>query len=84
MGGMVLETNMSEILTRIDEQNKLAQQEVSALCAAVFTAAETFTVAQPRLCCCCRCALMFSALHSINLFLVNAIILTCNNNAKEV
>ena len=28
MGGMVLETNMSEILTRVDEQNKLEKQEV--------------------------------------------------------
>jgi len=27
MGGMVLETNMSEILTRIDEQSKLEKQE---------------------------------------------------------
>jgi hypothetical protein len=31
MGGMVLETNMSEILTRIEEQNKLEKQEVSKL-----------------------------------------------------
>jgi len=29
MGGMVLETNMSEILTRIEDQNKLEKQEVS-------------------------------------------------------
>lgn len=29
MGGMVLETNMTEIFTRIDEQNKLERQEVS-------------------------------------------------------
>lgn len=29
MGGMVLETNMVEIMTRIDEQNKLEKQEVS-------------------------------------------------------
>ena len=28
MGGMVLETNMTEILTRIEEQNKLEKQEV--------------------------------------------------------
>lgn len=28
MGGMVLETNMNEILTRIEEQNKLEKQEV--------------------------------------------------------
>ncbi|CAL4135854.1 unnamed protein product, partial [Meganyctiphanes norvegica] len=27
MGGMVLETNMTEIITRIDEQNKLEKQE---------------------------------------------------------
>lgn len=30
MGGMVLETNMTEILTRIDEQNKVEKQEVGA------------------------------------------------------
>ena len=29
MGGMVLETNMSEILTRIEEQSKLEKSEVS-------------------------------------------------------
>ena len=29
MGGMVLETNMTEIITRIDDQNKLEKQEVS-------------------------------------------------------
>lgn len=28
MGGMVLETNMTEILSRISEQNKLEKQEV--------------------------------------------------------
>ena len=28
MGGMVLETNMSEILTRIEEQGKLEKSEV--------------------------------------------------------
>ena len=28
MGGMVLETNMTEILTRIEEQNKLEKEEV--------------------------------------------------------
>ena len=28
MGGMVLETNMSEIMARIEEQNKLEKQEV--------------------------------------------------------
>lgn len=28
MGGMVLETNMTEILSRIEEQNKLEKQEV--------------------------------------------------------
>jgi AP-3 complex subunit sigma len=31
MGGMVLETNMSEILTRVEEQNKLEKQEVRLL-----------------------------------------------------
>lgn len=29
MGGMVLETNMSEIIAKIDEQNMLEKQEVS-------------------------------------------------------
>lgn len=28
MGGMVLETNMNEIIARIEEQNKLEKQEV--------------------------------------------------------
>ena len=32
MGGMVLETNMSEILTHIEAQNKIEKSEVSALC----------------------------------------------------
>lgn len=32
MGGMVLETNMTEIITRIDDQNKLEKQEVSIGC----------------------------------------------------
>ena len=31
MGGMVLETNMNEILTRIEEQNKIEREEVRAL-----------------------------------------------------
>lgn len=31
MGGMVLETNMTEILTRIEDQNKLEKQEVSPI-----------------------------------------------------
>ena len=29
MGGMVLETNMTEIMLRIEEQNKLEKEEVS-------------------------------------------------------
>ena len=28
MGGMVLETNMTEILTRVEEQNKIEKDEV--------------------------------------------------------
>ena len=28
MGGMVLETNMTEIMTRIEEQNKIEKEEV--------------------------------------------------------
>lgn len=35
MGGMVLETNMTEILTRIEEQNKLEKQEVIDKCPSV-------------------------------------------------
>lgn len=31
MGGMVLETNMTEILSRIEEQNKLEKQEVNTI-----------------------------------------------------
>ena len=31
MGGMVLETNMSEILTHIEAQNKIEKQEVCQL-----------------------------------------------------
>jgi len=31
MGGMVLETNMTEILSRIEEQNKLEKQEVKEM-----------------------------------------------------
>lgn len=31
MGGMVLETNMNEILSRIEDQNKLEKQEVNFL-----------------------------------------------------
>lgn len=30
MGGMVLETNMTEIITRIEEQNKLEKSEVGS------------------------------------------------------
>lgn len=37
MGGMVLETNMTEIITRIDDQNKLEKQEVSVECVALMT-----------------------------------------------
>ena len=31
MGGMVLETNMTEILLRIEEQNKIAKEEVNIM-----------------------------------------------------
>lgn len=41
MGGMVLETNMTEILTRIEDQNKLEKQEVKH-CNIDFTV--TFTL----------------------------------------
>lgn len=36
MGGMVLETNMSEILTRVEEQNKLEKQEVRPVQLLIF------------------------------------------------
>ena len=32
MGGMVLETNMTEIIMRVEEQKKLEKQEVSTDC----------------------------------------------------
>ena len=57
MGGMVLETNMSEILARIDEQNKLEKQEVSgSLLSMVETMAVLVDLSHPnlvpfRLCC---------------------------------
>lgn len=38
MGGMVLETNMNEILTRIEDQNKLEKQEVNDFFFCVFSA----------------------------------------------
>ena len=31
MGGMVLETNMTEMLTRVEEQNKIEKDEVMSL-----------------------------------------------------
>ena len=31
MGGMVLETNMNEILARVEEQNKLEKSEVRSV-----------------------------------------------------
>lgn len=31
MGGMVLETNMNEIITQVDAQNKLEKSEVPAI-----------------------------------------------------
>jgi AP-3 complex subunit sigma len=38
MGGMVLETNISEIMTRIEEQSKIEKEEVSDadLCVSVL------------------------------------------------
>lgn len=36
MGGMVLETNMTEIITRIEDQNKLEKQEVCAFLLDIF------------------------------------------------
>lgn len=32
MGGMVLETNMNEIITQVDAQNKMEKSEVSLTC----------------------------------------------------
>ena len=36
MGGMVLETSMTEILTRLEEQNKLEKSEVEISIHALF------------------------------------------------
>lgn len=41
MGGMVLETNMSEILTRVEEQNKLEKQEVRLVQLLIFGLSKT-------------------------------------------
>ena len=38
MGGMVLETNMTEILTHIEAQNKLEKQEVCSFLFCLFKA----------------------------------------------
>lgn len=48
MGGMVLETNMTEILTRIEDQNKLEKQEVSTICC--YNSDVMLTVILFRLC----------------------------------
>lgn len=48
MGGMVLETNMTEILTRIEDQNKLEKQEVSTTC--YYNSDVILTVILFRLC----------------------------------
>lgn len=42
MGGMVLETNMTEIITRIEEQNRLEKSEVN--CSHIYTVLLYFTV----------------------------------------
>ena len=36
MGGMVLETNMSEIMLRIEEQNKIEKEEVENIYVILF------------------------------------------------
>lgn len=48
MGGMVLETNMNEILARIEEQNKLERQEsgISAAPARAVSAVKNMNLAQ--------------------------------------
>ena len=38
MGGMVLETNMSEIMLRIEEQNKIEKEEVRVDYSLIFNA----------------------------------------------
>lgn len=48
MGGMVLETNMTEILTRIEDQNKLEKQEVST--ASYYNPDIIFTVILFQIC----------------------------------
>ena len=42
MGGMVLETNMTEILLRIEEQNKIAKEEV--IIAFIFIAKLSYSI----------------------------------------
>lgn len=46
MGGMVLETNMTEILARIEDQKQLEKQEVSFLCAEICVIIDVLTVLQ--------------------------------------
>jgi len=48
MGGMVLETNMTEIFTRIDEQNKLERQEagITAAPARAVSAVKNMNISQ--------------------------------------
>lgn len=48
MGGMVLQTNMSEILARIEEQNKLQKQEagISAAPKLAMSAVKSMNIPQ--------------------------------------
>ncbi|XP_033105821.1 AP-3 complex subunit sigma-1-like isoform X1 [Anneissia japonica] len=49
MGGMVLETNMTEILTRIDEQSKLEKQEAGLSAAPARAAAAVKSINLPNI-----------------------------------
>ena len=52
MGGMVLETNMTEIMTRIEEQNKLEKQEViKSLRLAYYWSADAVTQIRQMIAC---------------------------------
>lgn len=44
MGGMVLETNMTEILSRIQEQNKLEKQESGLAAARAVSAVKNINI----------------------------------------
>lgn len=64
MGGMVLETNMNEIVAQIEAQNRLEKSEVSC----VLARAEKGVCASADLCC---CGTLGNGLSSLSLSLVS-------------